>query len=150
MNLERALNEINKDRKIYQEWRQSNQERFNSLPIYFAFGKEQFKEVMNKLGLTENDTDKLVSVGQCGFMLKKDKHILNEWLEDETTSIDYFKRTHSPKEIVAAIYDELWNREFMYNYGIREELTEYFELADKEMKLYDIAYQLAYAKFCLD
>ena len=56
----------------YQVLMEKQQEEFNKFPIKFAFNDKQFKESMNELGLTEKDTDKIVSTGAGGFMRKTD------------------------------------------------------------------------------
>lgn len=55
----------------YEEMKQRHQAEANELPIYWAFTQESFVETLNKLGLTESDTDKLCKM--CGgFCLKTD------------------------------------------------------------------------------
>lgn len=55
----------------YELMKRKHQEEVNNFPIGFAFSNEQFKEMMNKWGLTENDTDKVVSIGYGGGFIKK-------------------------------------------------------------------------------
>lgn len=50
---------------------QRHQEDYNRFPIGWAFGKEQFAEMMAEWGLNVTDTDKIVSIG-CGGYLKKE------------------------------------------------------------------------------
>ena len=45
---------------------------FNAFPIGFAFNKEQFKAMMERFGLSEDDADKVVSIGSGGFIRKVD------------------------------------------------------------------------------
>lgn len=56
----------------YQALMEKQQEEFNKFPIKFAYNDKQFKESMNELGLTENDTDKVVATSAGGFMRKTD------------------------------------------------------------------------------
>ena len=44
---------------LYQIIKEKHQKEFDEFPVAFAFSDEQFKEGMKKLGLNENDIDKL-------------------------------------------------------------------------------------------
>lgn len=68
-------------RNLYQELKDRQQKEFNSFPIRFAFSKEQFKDQMEKLGLTENDTDKIVSISAGGFIKKDDVKKFNNLMK---------------------------------------------------------------------
>ena len=48
----------------YAEMKARHQERVNALPVKFAFGMKQFREMMESWGLTENDTDKIYKMGE--------------------------------------------------------------------------------------
>lgn len=78
-------------KNLYIEYKNKSQRRFDNFEgIAFAFSKEQFKKGMEKLGLTENDTDKVVSIGYGGFMLKSkidDYKKMNQELEDEKAEL---------------------------------------------------------------
>jgi len=56
----------------YEELINRQQSEYNKFPIKFAFNDKQFRQSMNELGLTEKDTDKIVSIGAGGFMRKTD------------------------------------------------------------------------------
>ena len=43
----------------YLELKQRQQKEVNDFPFGFAFSNQQFKEMMEKFGLSENDTDKI-------------------------------------------------------------------------------------------
>lgn len=55
----------------YDEMIQRQQEEFNAFPLGAAFNDEQFAEMMEKWGLTANDTDKIVRLGDTGCFLRK-------------------------------------------------------------------------------
>lgn len=62
---------------MYAEMKQRHQERVNALPLMFAFSKEQFKEGMQRWGLTEKDTDKIYKLGGTGgFYQRKDSTLI--------------------------------------------------------------------------
>ena len=56
----------------YAELREKHQKEFDKFPMKFAFSDKQFKEAMESLGLTENDTDKIIGIGAGGFIRKSD------------------------------------------------------------------------------
>lgn len=92
----------------YNQLKERHQKEFNEFPIGFAFDKKQFKEQMEKLGLTENDTDKIASIGGGGFIRKTDISRFLEMLERHT------KETK----------DAMLNDEFLYT-AFRYELNNH-------------------------
>lgn len=67
----------------YTEMKARHQERVNALPIKFAFGMKQFREMMASWGLTENDTDKIYKMGGTGgFYLRTDSKLIFNTLEE--------------------------------------------------------------------
>ena len=61
----------------YAELKNLHQERINALPLMFAFSEKQFKEGMERWGLTENDTDKIYKLGSTGgFYQRKDSTLI--------------------------------------------------------------------------
>lgn len=60
-------------RETYAEMKKRHSDEFNAFPIKFALEEKDFKRSMEELGLTENDTDKIVGLGEGrGFISKKD------------------------------------------------------------------------------
>lgn len=57
----------------YTELKRKHQKEYHNFPMFFAFTQEQFRESVSKLGLTEKDTDKLLSIGCGGFIKKADR-----------------------------------------------------------------------------
>lgn len=41
----------------YKEYREKRQAEYNALPIFYAFGDEQFKEALRERGLTLDNLD---------------------------------------------------------------------------------------------
>ena len=56
----------------YEEQRFRHQNEFNAFPIMYAFSNEQFDKGMIKLGLNPDDTDKIYSIGEGGYIRKSD------------------------------------------------------------------------------
>lgn len=97
----------------YDEYKQQRQDAFNSLPIFFAFSKEQFKEAMESRGLTVDDTDKLYSFPGGGFYLRSDADIVRA----------FFNKPDPIKELMndegfaeSAFYYEMANHEYHINW----------------------------------
>ena len=92
----------------YVEMKERHQKEVNNFPIKFAFSDEQFKRAMEELGLTENDLDKVVSIGAGGFIRKTDIKAYNEMGERQY------------KEVLF-LY-ELGNHEYIITFDISESL----------------------------
>lgn len=67
----------------YAEMKARHQERVNALPVKFAFGMNQFREMMESWGLTENDTDRIYKMGGTGgFYLREDSKLIFSTFEE--------------------------------------------------------------------
>ena len=55
--------------KKYVEMKERHQKMIDNLDLKFAFSDEQFEKAMQELGLTKDDTDKIVGIGAGGFCL---------------------------------------------------------------------------------
>ena len=60
----------------YQEMKDRQQKEFDAFPMGAAFSNQQFKDMMEKWGLTVNDTDKICSIGGGCYIRKTDKEAL--------------------------------------------------------------------------
>lgn len=70
-------------KNAYVELKNRQQERVNALPLKFAFGHKQFKEMMESWGLTENDTDKIYKLGNTGgFYRREDSTLIFSTFEE--------------------------------------------------------------------
>ena len=56
----------------YQILKEQQQKEFDNLPIFYAFGKKQFKEAMKKLNLQETDVNQIVALPGGGNIKKTD------------------------------------------------------------------------------
>lgn len=57
--------------ETYAQLDNRQQKEIETLPIFYAFNNEQFKEGMKKLGLNETDTDKIYRLGKTGGYYKR-------------------------------------------------------------------------------
>ena len=57
----------------YQQMKDRQQKEFDAFPLGAAFSNKQFEEMMQKWGLTANDTDKICSLGAGTYIRKTDK-----------------------------------------------------------------------------
>lgn len=98
----------------YAEYKKARQDEFNNLPIFFAFGNEQFKRAMEERGLTENDVDKVYRLGDTGgFYLKKDADIIRNFMNKPDKLNEYMK---NPEFAESAFYYEMGNHEYHINW----------------------------------
>lgn len=57
----------------YKQLKDKQQKEMDAFPLGAAFSNQQFAEMMQKWGLTVNDTDKICSIGFGCFIRKSDK-----------------------------------------------------------------------------
>lgn len=57
----------------YQQMKDRQQKEFDAFPLGAAFSNQQFQTMMEKWGLTVNDTDKIMSIGSGCYIRKADK-----------------------------------------------------------------------------
>ena len=104
----------------YLELKAIHQKEVNGFPLIFAFSNEQFKKGLEKLGLTENDVDKIVSIGGGGFVRKADVSALNEMMKR------HGKENKEAMKDDQYVYDmfrcELANHEYCITYDYEETL----------------------------
>lgn len=112
---------------LYQKLRTKHQKEINEFPVKFAFNMEQFKKSMEELGLTENDTDKVVRVGTNGFCKKADAPKLAEMLQKHSSDMEALIAADKTGDgfIFDMFYYELCNHEYGYVYDVAiEEVLE--------------------------
>ena len=110
----------------YVKLKEKQSEEFNKFPIKFAFSNEQFKEAMEELGLTENDTDKVVAVSDSGgFIRKTDVKSFNEMMsrhrkEEKEAMMNDLTGEGYIKDMFEY---ELANHEYGYTYDLEDTLN---------------------------
>lgn len=70
-----------KKQNAYLIMKEKHQKEVNAFPLGACFNNQQFADMMEKWGLTVNDTDKIVSLGAGCYIRKTDVHAFNEMFE---------------------------------------------------------------------
>lgn len=139
----------------YKQYKENRQKDFNKLPIYWAFGEQQFKELLQKLNLkdTPQDLKKLVNIGCGGLMLKSDLPLLKNHNQTYSSDTLIFWLTHNFKFAYDALFYEMNNHEYYYTYEITDTLQSLglsFEDIEKNayLKLAYLRARKDYLKAC--
>ena len=109
----------------YELLKNTHQEEFDKFPIKFAFTEKQFEESMKELGLTANDTDKVVGISNAGgFIRKTDVKRFNEMVsrfrKEEEEAI---KNDETGEGYIKDMFEyELANHEYGYTYELADTL----------------------------
>lgn len=105
---------MTKTKNPYIEYKEKNRKQFHSLPIFFAFSREQFKKAMEERGLTENDTDKIYRLSDTGgFYLKSDAEKIHSFFNQPDNLSELME---SEKGFAySAFYYELGDHEYHIN-----------------------------------
>lgn len=108
----------------YTELKNKQQEEVNAFPLGAAFSKEQFAEMMRKWGLTEDDTDKIYSIGGGCYIRKSDHTAFHEMLDrhDRERKAAIAADTTGDGYIYDMFYTELANHEYCITYDLEETL----------------------------
>lgn len=118
------INKVRNNGFLYKNWRENRQNAFNKLPIYWAFGDNQFQELLKKLNLndTKEDLKKLVSIGYGGIMRKCDTYLLAEHNRTFSNDILLFWMKNNFNFAYSAFRYEMNNHEYYITYDITETL----------------------------
>lgn len=65
----------------YQILKDKQQKEMNAFPLGAAFSNKQFAEMMQKWGLTIDDTDKILSIGGGCYIRKSDRDTFHSMLD---------------------------------------------------------------------
>lgn len=98
----------------YLELKKKHEKELNDFPIKFAFGNEQFKNMMESFGLTENDTDKIVSIGFGGYVKKENLKAMEELFKSQADEMK--KALEDDNFLESAFNYEMGNHEYIITY----------------------------------
>ena len=108
----------------YQEMKDRQQKEFDAFPMGAAFSNQQFKDMMEKWGLTVNDTDKICSIGGGCYIRKTDKEalcaLINRLNREKENAIT--QDTTGDGFIFDMFLYELANHEYCITYDLEDTL----------------------------
>lgn len=119
----------------YREMKDRHEKTVNQFPMVFAFSDKQFKESIETLGLTEHDTDKVVSIGMGGFIRKNDKEKYRNMYTKINDEIQHeIDSDTTGQGFIKDMFEyELANHEFMVTYDL-EPTLEALGMTRKEVR----------------
>ena len=105
----------------YTELKSKHQKEIDAFPFGFAFNESQFKEMMEKWGLTPDDTDKIYSIGGGGYVRKSDADAMHKMFERHELERK-MARKHGDDYLFEMFNYELANHEYCITYDITDTL----------------------------
>lgn len=109
---------------FYQITKERHQKEFNEFTnknMFFAFDKKQFEEGMKKLGLEPTETNKIVSIGAGGYLLKDKIDDLKRLSKKQKEELKQLRK--NKKQFATDLFTyELANHEFDLTYDLSETL----------------------------
>ncbi len=88
--------------------------------IFYAFSEKQFIEGMQKIGLKENEHDKIYRLPSGGFILKSEKEQYDNFLNSIVTDLE--NGLNDATFCYQAFVYELQNHEFSYTHDVTDTL----------------------------
>lgn len=111
----------------YLEMKHRHQSEINNFPFGFAFSETQFNEMMvERFGLTPEDTDKIYSIGNGGYIRKCDSDAMHEMFERHAQEREVAIRENKNDYLYHMFNYELANHEYSYT----GDLTDTLEALD--------------------
>lgn len=109
---------------LYKELRDKQQAESNAFPMKFAFSDKQFDEGMAELGLTKNDTDKVIGIPCGGFIRKTDLSQFKAMFKKHDEEMaDAIKKDKTGNGFIYDMFNyELGNHEYCITYDATESL----------------------------
>lgn len=132
----------------YEEIKNKHQKRVNDFPLGFAFSNEQFKDMMEKWELSENDTDKILSIGGGGFIRKTDLEEYNKmWTEIRKEHKDLIEQDKTGEGYIKDMFiSELENHEYCITYELDDTLDALELTYDQVMNTPNLKHGLELAR----
>lgn len=99
----------------YVELKNKHQREINAFPLGFAFSEKQFNEMMvERFGLTPEDTDKIYDIGGGGYVRKCDSEAMNEMFDRHEKEREEAIRENKDDYLYHMFNYELANHEYSY------------------------------------
>lgn len=105
----------------YTELKAKHQAEVDAFPFGFAFNTKQFNEMMEKWGLTPDDTDKIYSIGGGGYVRKSDAEAMEKMFERHELERK-MARKHGDDYLFEMFNYELANHEYGYTHDLTDTL----------------------------
>lgn len=105
----------------YTELKAKHQAEVNAFPLGFAFSEKQFEEMMEKWGLTPDDTDKIYSIGGGGYVRKSDAEAMEKMFARHELERK-MARKHGDDYLFEMFNYELANHEYCVTYDVTDAL----------------------------
>lgn len=106
----------------YLELKNRHQKEVNEFPLGFAFSDKQFAEMMEKWGLTPEDTDKIYSIGGGGFVRKADSEAMHEMFDRHAKERETAIKENKDDYLYHMFDYELANHEYNYTGEVSDTL----------------------------
>jgi len=108
----------------YEELKRKHEAEINTFEgIFFAFDDKQFKEGMERVGLTEKDTNKIYELGAGGFILRSRNKAFLELFENRNKELE--EAMLNKEFLVDAFTYELRNHEYCITGDTRDTLDKF-------------------------
>lgn len=97
-----------------------HQAEVDAFPLGFAFSENQFNEMMEKWGLTPDDTDKIYHIGMGGYVRKCDADAMHEMFDRHKA--EHEAAMQDDEYLFSMFNYELANHEYAYTYDLTDTL----------------------------
>jgi hypothetical protein len=104
----------------YTELKFKHQAEVDAFPLGFAFSEKQFNEMMEKWGLTPDDTDKIYHIGMGGYVRKSDAEAMHEMFDRHAA--EHEAAMQDDEYLFSMFNYELANHEFCITYDLTDTL----------------------------
>ena len=106
----------------YIELKTKHQKGIDAFPLGFAFSESQFNEMMEKWGLTPEDTDKIYGIGVGGYVRRCDADAMHEMFERHAKEREAAIKGNKDDYLYHMFNYELGNHEYTYTYDLTDTL----------------------------
>lgn len=107
----------------YLDLKIKHQNEVNDFPLGFAFSETQFEEMMvARFGLKPEDTDKIYSIGNGGYVRKADADAMHEMFERHAQEREVAIRENKDDYLYHMFDYELANHEYSYTGDLTDTL----------------------------
>lgn len=106
----------------YLALKEKHQNETNAFPFGWAFGPQQFARMMAEWNLTPEDTDKIYSIGDGGYIRKSDSDAMHKMFERHKKEREEAIRENKDDYLYHMFNYELANHEYTYTYDLTDTL----------------------------